>query len=129
MKTRQELFDQVSAHLMTQKVPALDGGECHYRDPLGRKCAVGCLIEDVNYNSAFEGLLVSSENSPRSEGYRILNNALLASGVDIADPSVVTLLAELQHLHDNVDAESWSDELPVIAARLILTFTPDNLTN
>jgi len=122
MKTRQEIFNQVAAHLMTQKAPALIAGECRYRGLDGQKCAVGCLIEDKYYNKEFEGTVVSilRPNLPRQHG--LLNAALLASGVDIIRTSVVTLLSELQQLHDNVDAEYWSDELPVIADRLGLTF-------
>jgi len=130
MKTKQEIFNQVAAHLMTQKEPAKDSaGDCAYRGLHGHQCAVGCLIEDEHYNSYFEGILITIEHdsgsAPTGQN-RLLHDALLASGVDVADADVEALLAELQQLHDNVDAESWIDELPVIADCLNLTFTPEN---
>lgn len=43
----QEIFEKVAAHLLSQNAQALDkGGNCLYRDPSGKACAVGCLIPD-----------------------------------------------------------------------------------
>ena len=44
---RQEVFDKVAIHLLTQNAKALNsGGLCVYKTPNGLRCAVGCLIPD-----------------------------------------------------------------------------------
>ncbi len=43
--TKQEIFDKVATHLLTQNEKALNSvGGCVYRTDKGLKCAVGCLI-------------------------------------------------------------------------------------
>ena len=49
---RQEIFDKVITHLVTQKVQSRtnsDWGGCAYRGENGLSCAVGCLISDEDY--------------------------------------------------------------------------------
>ena len=58
--TKQEIFDRVVRHLGEQRVLAYEDGSCKYRDSLGNKCAVGCLIPDSVYQPAFEGHAVRS---------------------------------------------------------------------
>ena len=60
--TNQELFDTVVNHLVAQGRPAMDNssGDCFYRDGLGRKCAIGCLIPDDKYHTGMEGRAVIS---------------------------------------------------------------------
>ena len=53
--TEQEIFDRVVHHLGKQRVLAFEGGHCKYRDSLGNKCAIGCLIPDDLYRPEFEG--------------------------------------------------------------------------
>jgi hypothetical protein len=57
--TDQEIFDKVALHLLTQGRPARESGSCKYRTPGGRKCAIGCLIEDDQYTPKMEGLRIS----------------------------------------------------------------------
>ena len=53
---RQQVFDDVLAHLRAQKTSAAnDSGWCVYRNAQGLKCAVGALIPDSFYDPAFEG--------------------------------------------------------------------------
>jgi hypothetical protein len=60
---RQEIFDKVAKHLLTQNAPATvvyDGPDgdvlhCVYRSPAGLKCAVGVLIPDELYHPGIEG--------------------------------------------------------------------------
>jgi len=50
MATLQETFDKVARHLLTQQAKAEQpDGNCAYRGEHGRKCAVGCLISDEEY--------------------------------------------------------------------------------
>lgn len=44
--TKQEVFDIVAKHLLTQNVKAWENGFCRYKTSTGLKCAVGCLIPD-----------------------------------------------------------------------------------
>ncbi len=61
MKTdfKQEIFDKVAKHLLTQKARCTDsktGRRCLYFDPETKmKCAAGCLIPDRDYSESFEG--------------------------------------------------------------------------
>lgn len=60
MKTdfKQEIFDKVAKHLLTQKARCTDSktGICLYFDPETKmKCAAGCLIPDRDYSESFEG--------------------------------------------------------------------------
>ena len=60
---KQEIFDKVASHLITQGVQAkiitdqlLGHTSCVYRGPNGTMCAAGCLIPDEEYHMHFEGL-------------------------------------------------------------------------
>lgn len=58
--TRQQIFDRVKTHLLTQNAKATSGGGiCKYRGVDNRKCAIGCLIPDSLYEKAMEGYLVN----------------------------------------------------------------------
>lgn len=54
--TKQQVFDQVAKHLLTQKKVSYQDGGCAYRqhsDFVGEKtimCAAGCLIADDEYD-------------------------------------------------------------------------------
>ncbi len=52
----QEAFDTMVAHLRKQGVRSKvsEGAKCLYRSDMGLKCAVGCLIPDVDYIVAME---------------------------------------------------------------------------
>lgn len=59
--TKQDIFDKVARHLLTQKVKSMkprltmDGEMCAYRGDSGTSCAVGCLIPDDLYDPKMEG--------------------------------------------------------------------------
>lgn len=60
MKTRQEIFNQVAEHLMTQGAQSVIRSKnleriCAYRGDGGLKCAIGCLIPDDYYSPDMEG--------------------------------------------------------------------------
>lgn len=55
--TRQEMYSKAKAVINAQGGPSInfDTGQCMYRGPDGRKCAVGALIPDEEYSPAIEG--------------------------------------------------------------------------
>ena len=60
MPTKQEIFDKSVFGLRGQGGPSFvidDRGDinCRYRAPNGRKCAVGHVISDADYDGQFEG--------------------------------------------------------------------------
>jgi hypothetical protein len=104
MKTKLEIFTEVSKHLLTQNRRS-EGieGDCLYLAPNGDKCAVGCLIKPEFYKSSMEFHAIHSATQE-------LSKALLESGIS-DDQETVELLTELQHLHDNEPIICWKDEL------------------
>lgn len=100
----QELFDKVATHLLTQKSKAhnpddldyLGHPRCMYRAPDGKMCAVGCLITDEHYNPDYEGAPVR----------QITDIVELSIGRDLLFDEV-TLLVELQSLHDSRQVYDW----------------------
>ena len=98
--THQEIFDEVAAHLLTQKKQAVnDEGVCLYRTPSGLSCAVGCLIPDDLYTPAIETGTPGNWHS--GEGHHTgkhLAVILEAAGFVEGD---MHLLRRLQQVHDN----------------------------
>ena len=55
MKSEQETFDHVVAHIRAQGyVRSWAFSMCAYRGANGRMCAVGCLIDDAHYSPQLE---------------------------------------------------------------------------
>jgi hypothetical protein len=110
MLTKQEIYTKVRKHLLTQNAKATiwvgsSIERCRYRDDVGRKCAIGCLIPDEKYNKAFESQSLHSS---------IL---LAAIGVPSDDPDLLEFLSKLQQIHDCYPVESWKERLDEFAAR------------
>lgn len=62
--TRQEIFDIVWKHFITDKNPFSvnqDTNSCRYRGPNDTKCAIGVLIPDNVYTDRIEGEVISSD--------------------------------------------------------------------
>lgn len=113
---RQQVFDQVCNHLLTQGEPAISGDDCVYRADGGLTCAVGCLISDEHYSEDFEGCNADDERVQRAVR-RSLSCDLL--DVDIA------LLVALQDIHDNYRSYEWVTALQGLAADLDLAYNGD----
>ena len=112
--TAQEVFDQITAHLLKQGKAARSGtGACRYRvETQGEilKCAAGCLIADDEYNSKFEG-----------ESWRKLASLQ-------AVPSYhEDLIASLQRLHDTCLVNEWPAKLKQLAKDYGLQYNPPQL--
>ena len=101
MPSKQETFDLVAAHLLVQNAKSEDSYACLYRGPNGRKCAVGVLIPDSDYDPALEGLLANDLK---------LTPILNKLGID------PELAADLQDVHDSHDPEEWRRKLLDLAA-------------
>lgn len=122
---KQELFDKVSKHLLTQNKkatqPTLEGQKsphCRYRTADGLSCAVGCLIDDKYYNPDCEGVSVpiDLENIGNNEPQEcILADCLIKSLGYTPTTDDLSLLRSLQLIHDTYDADNWRDELMKLA--------------
>ena len=110
--TNQEIFDKVVTHLITQgerSISKLDN--CLYKALNGLKCAVGCLIPDEEYSSDMEGQCAEA----------LYNRGVLdflGSGIE------VSLLGDLQKLHDEKLPPTWKEGLLLLAEKYSLTPPP-----
>jgi hypothetical protein len=101
--TRQEIFNKVADHLLTQGKPALfdEIGDCAYRGQDGSMCAVGCLIPDELYTPEMELKSVDT----------LLNAEFVLPGFFYDN---YTLLSDLQRIHDSVAAIPRPDPASVV---------------
>lgn len=112
--TRQETFDIVTKHLLTQNAVSEDeGGTCMYRGPNGLKCAVGVLIPDELHCPSMEG--------EPADGWMVAD-ILRPLGHD------VELCADLQRIHDIGYTDDWHEALADLACEHGLTFNPPAVT-
>lgn len=112
--TRQEIFDKVASHLLRQNAKSVvTAGAigCSYRGIEGRKCAIGILIDDDEYEPEMEG---------RSVGKLL----------DFPQCSWMWqhqgFLRELQNIHDTFPPEEWEDNLIRFSENHNLTFNKPN---
>lgn len=86
---RQEIFDKAVAGLRSQGFEkSMDHGTCSYRADDGKKCAIGWLIKDENYDSTIEGRGANS------------SEVIEMTRLDPVDEKDELFLAELQQMHD-----------------------------
>lgn len=111
--SKQELFDKVVTHLLTQNeksTKVISGIEiCAYRGNNGLMCAVGCLIPDEIYNEDIEGLRAVNV----IEKYMCNYPTYLFYS---------RFLEELQYVHDSMSVDLWKDELISLAKKEGLQF-------
>jgi hypothetical protein len=112
--TRQETFDIVARHLLTQNERAAHGGNCYYRLD-GLKCAAGILIPDDKYREEFEDSPVLYE-SEREDSSSLAGEVIASEGHDLI------LVQKLQNIHDNHDPMGWYTKLQDLAEKENLTF-------
>ena len=114
---KQEIFDTIATHLLTQNEKSLDNtGKCAYKSQLGLSCAVGCLLKDKD-TSSYEGAGVDDLR------YRLIDRNeknlyqdLLSVGVPDTDEAF-NLLADLQDVHDVEQPKFWKDRLEALARK------------
>lgn len=115
--TKQEIFNTVARHLLTQGEKSMVGDKCQYRGDRGLKCAVGVLIRDEYYDPEFdegEGISVhwAYRCLPKQEKlYRAIEKALSRK----LYREDFELLVALQELHDGNDPSTWRMELGALA--------------
>ena len=110
---RQEVFDKVYVHLLTQNVASLNEDKsCAYRGLKGRMCAVGCLITDDAYSFEIEGYPVDNIG---------VVEALEKSGILVESVSDEWFLRDLQIIHDIKLPVKWETALKEFAQREQLT--------
>lgn len=106
LETDYDIFNYVKEHLLKQNEKSVDPWSlsCHYRsqkeDGKVLMCAVGCLIDDRFYIEEFEN---SSPNDLR------VRQAVESSINNWAYN--VSLLSELQNIHDEYEPDQWSLKL------------------
>lgn len=113
MLSRQEIFDKVAAHLLSQMKRSQNSTGCAYRGADDTKCAVGCLIPDALYSPDMELKRVWTL-------FRAFPDAMVASGLSEADSQ---FLDQLQSVHDVNEPKYWRGELAALAARHQLATT------
>ncbi len=98
--TAQEVFDQVSTHLLKQRRRSLliSGSVCAYRGHSGLKCAAGCLISDEEYTLGLERYTWDE----------------LAFKKEVPTQHL-ELIRGLQVIHDHYPAIWWERELGILA--------------
>ncbi len=104
---RQEVFDTVARHLLTQRKKSYcmrNGRQaCLYRGPHGLRCAVGVLIPDELYDEKMEHQDVT---------FGPVRAALTKIGIS---PACHDMLADMQYLHDESAPRAWKQGLAKIA--------------
>jgi len=96
---KQEVFDKVATHLLTQMETSIDDGTCLYRGPRGLKCAIGCLIPDGLYTEDINKKLVNE-----------LPSEILRS-IGAKTDEDVQFLRHLQRIHDQRPIYIWKYHL------------------
>lgn len=124
----QDIFDQAAKHLLTQMAVSRyyplgfdllsdspGDAPCAYRGVGGLKCVVGCFMEDDEYGPEFEGIVW---------GGLLDNGDLTKYGLRPGDSDhpAVTLLRQLQPIHDYSLPSEWAGQLERLALKNGLEF-------
>ncbi len=114
---KQEVFDKVANHLLTQNRKAINTGnlspyvKCVYRTKDGRKCAIGCLIPDDQYDPHIEGCSPNvNPDQAVSSGGAMLSKILISQLGELTEQDY-QFLRELQFIHDTCEVQYWRDDL------------------
>ncbi|ANS05321.1 hypothetical protein [uncultured Mediterranean phage] len=98
--TKQQTFNKIGKHLLTQLEVASSGTMCRYRADYGLMCAAGAIIPDDEYTEEMEGNAVNHIHSPTLRKHDLFT------------------VTRLQEIHDNalgLDDDDlhihWSAEL------------------
>lgn len=109
--TAQEVFDQITRHLLQQGKAARTGtGACRYRSEVQGevlKCAAGCLIADDEYNDKFEG-----------DTWGALVRLYVITSYH------EELITSLQKVHDTCLVNEWPERLRQLAKDYGLQYNP-----
>ena len=106
LETDYDVFNYVKQHLLNQNEKSVDPWSlsCYYRaqkeDGKVLMCAVGCLIDDNYYSDEFEN---SSPSDLRVK--QAIESSITNWNYN------VSLLSELQNIHDEYEPDQWSLKL------------------
>ena len=108
MLTKQAIYNRALDGVIRQGGQSMGDGSCVYRAGDDRRCGIGQLLEDQYYDPAFDlvkggGGGVTDLMQDRSLGGGVgqrFYEAMLASGVDLEDPSTLRFCQDLQSAHD-----------------------------
>lgn len=107
MTNRQEVFDTVCEHMISQGKRCATPDMCLYRGTQRKnsklKCAVGILIKNEHYTKDIEEKGVVTK-----EVQEVLKKSLPDFRLNETN---ITFLKELQHIHDDVAPAFWADAL------------------
>jgi hypothetical protein len=122
---KQEVFSKVKKHLLKQnrQAKSVEKG-CRYKTQDGKKCAIGCLIEEKFYSSNLESCSVAGIlNYPNYVRYNVLIKALKQS-LKLKEISTNDLifLSDLQYVHDYEPIIDWPFRLKTIAEKYGLEY-------
>lgn len=114
MQGRQEVFNRVARHLLTQGQKAMSGvgNGCAYRAKDGLVCAIGCLIPDNLYRPSIESRF-ASRLIRLVPGYTlhwerdIQSHLLSLLGAEYDLNAAANFLTGLQTIHDCEPVEKW----------------------
>ena len=102
MRTKQEVFDTVATHLLTQNQKALNSdGKCRYRTSSGLTCAIGCLFPKNLDVSGIENETVTAVLGSKYAKFLIISDLVSES----------SFYTQLQHIHDDNPTTKWRGEL------------------
>ena len=105
MRTKQQIFDIASVHLLKQKKVCQGDDGCLYHGEDGLRCAVGAFISKKNYRVAME------EKNIRQLFVKF-KRQMSACGLSKRH---LELLDSLQSVHDDTGVEYWRVDLTGIA--------------
>lgn len=115
MLSKQEIFDKVEQHLLSQgkKAKEIMTGKCKYKTLDNLKCAVGCLIPDELYDPQIEGNKVSLDPTIP------IGQILFKAGIPPNDGTIEFMLDDLQRTHDFYSVEEWPTRLKELRAKYV----------
>lgn len=110
MPTKQETFDIVARHLLTQGCKAESNDQCQYRAD-GRMCAAGVLIPDDLYDPEWDrrGATIFSCPGDPDSGLQAPGECIKEQGHDLV------LVDQLQDVHDTSTVYEWMERLSFVA--------------
>lgn len=128
---KQEIFDKVTVHLLTQKKKAQrvnnlslfvsvnpESPICTYRSPEGLRCAIGCLIPDELYDPVIEGIslnIVTISEDTGTEQESGANKLLEILSIIGIERNNLKFLRDLQDVHDGSGVGDWKVILRCVA--------------
>lgn len=111
--TKQEIFNRVCEHAMTQKGKCMNGISCSYREGYDAsnpvRCFAGIFIPDERYAKTLEGgTCVSSDYT----GYVDAGNIPIRTMFEqLVGEENIDFLRSMQLVHDQYEVEDWPCKL------------------